>query len=138
MEKKKLLYSLIELIKPFSKIQFEPKKIMSISLKQITLSFGNLTECIGIVCNGEIEVTSNLKERLQNCRAIIGVDGGLNHCKKMNINPQWIVGDFDSIDPVLLEEFKKRPDFTILPKVTITDPSPLNFDPLNKTHQCFR
>lgn len=46
----------------------------------------NLLDCIGLVCNGEIEISPNLQERLKKCSTIIGVDGGLNHCKKMQIS----------------------------------------------------
>ncbi len=72
--------------------------------------------CIGLVCNGEIEITTSLQEYLKNCASIIGVDGGLNHCKKMEITPQWAVGDFDSIDPTLLEEIKMKKNVVVLPR----------------------
>ncbi len=37
---------------------------------------------------------------------IICADNGLTHAKKLAITPNFIIGDFDSIDKETLEEFK--------------------------------
>ncbi len=73
-----------------------------------------LGHSIGIVCNGELEFYPGLVERIQSCQAIIGVDGGLNYCKRLHIYPQWIVGDFDSVDPAILEELRQNCDLISL------------------------
>lgn len=44
---------------------------------------------------------------------IICADKGMNHAKKLNIVPNLIVGDFDSVDQDILAEFQKR-DIEIL------------------------
>lgn len=40
---------------------------------------------------------------------VIAVDAGLRAVKELRMIPDMIVGDFDSADPVLLEEFRKIP-----------------------------
>lgn len=74
----------------------------------------DITSCIGIICNGEIETTS--KEKINQCRYIIGVDGGLYHCDEMQIAPNWIVGDFDSVNSVLMQKFQAHSGSSILPR----------------------
>ncbi|MDP3970849.1 MAG: thiamine diphosphokinase [bacterium] len=36
---------------------------------------------------------------------IVAIDGGANHCKDMNITPNYIIGDQDSIEPATKEKF---------------------------------
>lgn len=76
----------------------------------------DLVHCIGVICNGEIEITPQLSEKIRRCQAIIAVDGGLAFCKQMHLTPQWIVGDFDSVDPNLLEEMQKSSRILALPR----------------------
>ncbi len=66
----------------------------------------DVTSCIAIVCNGEMEFDSHLTHRIKSCLAVIGVDGGLNHCDRMNIQPNWIIGDLDSVSPAILEKME--------------------------------
>ena len=39
---------------------------------------------------------------------IIGADGGVNFLRKYNIEPDYIVGDFDSIDESVIAHYKKE------------------------------
>lgn len=39
---------------------------------------------------------------------VICCDGGIAHAKALGITPRYIVGDFDSADPVLLEEYRNQ------------------------------
>ncbi len=41
---------------------------------------------------------------------VIAVDGGLAALHKLHLKPDVIAGDFDSIDPMVLEEYKNSPD----------------------------
>ena len=76
----------------------------------------NMIGWTGVICNGEIEMSASLRERVFQCSTLIGVDGGLNHCKKMDVFPHFIVGDFDSVDPSILGEFKEKGESTVLPR----------------------
>lgn len=39
---------------------------------------------------------------------VIAVDGGLMYCKEQGITPDYIVGDFDTVDKEVLSEFRKN------------------------------
>lgn len=41
---------------------------------------------------------------------VIAVDGGLAALHKLHLKPDAIVGDFDTVDPKVLEEYKSCPD----------------------------
>src|SRR5699024_7440295 len=60
-----------------------------------------------LVCGGKIEdsfALSALEKIRPDC--IIGIDRGLEFCYKYNIIPQYILGDFDSIAPEVLEYYE--------------------------------
>ena len=60
-----------------------------------------------LVCGGKIEDSFALPA-LEKIRpdCIIGIDRGLEFCYKYNIIPQYILGDFDSIAPEVLEYYE--------------------------------
>lgn len=64
----------------------------------------NPEEAIAVVCNGQMEFGTSLEEKIKRCSTVIGVDGGINHCSKLNVTPSWFMGDFDSIDPDLYQK----------------------------------
>lgn len=73
---------------------------------------------ICIVLNGEIKDYEKTKKIIleENYNYIIGADGGCNHLFKMDIIPDYIIGDLDSIDANLISyyedkkvQFKKYP-----------------------------
>ncbi len=39
---------------------------------------------------------------------IICADGGLHHAHKLKLIPHYIIGDFDSVDKILLEEYRSK------------------------------
>lgn len=39
---------------------------------------------------------------------VIAVDGGLMYCKEQGITPDYIVGDFDTVDKEVLSEFRRN------------------------------
>ncbi|HIY03469.1 MAG TPA: thiamine diphosphokinase [Candidatus Anaerotignum merdipullorum] len=45
---------------------------------------------------------------LQDADIIICCDGGVRHTKALGIQPQYIVGDFDSAPPEILEEYRRQ------------------------------
>lgn len=48
------------------------------------------------VCNGSISDYEIIKKYIQESDYIISVDGGAGHLRKMGINPDILIGDFDS------------------------------------------
>lgn len=48
------------------------------------------------VCNGSISDYELIKKYIQESDYIISVDGGAGHLRKMGINPDILIGDFDS------------------------------------------
>jgi len=51
-----------------------------------------------VVCNGEIRDYAWAKAQIADCDLLIAADGGARHLRKMNLTPQVIIGDMDSID----------------------------------------
>ena len=61
-----------------------------------------------IITGGEVNITSSLQyTKKKKYNKIIAVDGGLKAAHLMNIIPDYIIGDFDTVDGSLLEKFIK-------------------------------
>ena len=61
---------------------------------------------IVIIANGEEIKQEIIKNELTDDPIIIAADGGLLLCRKLNILPHYILGDFDSIPVKIIEEYK--------------------------------
>ncbi len=63
-----------------------------------------------IVLNGEIKDYSKVKANLseEKYNYIICCDGGANHTYKMNIVPNYIIGDLDSIENEVIDYYKTK------------------------------
>ena len=63
-----------------------------------------------IVLNGEVKNYSKTKEIIvnENYDYIIAADGGCNHLYKMNITPDYIIGDLDSVDEEVISYYKSK------------------------------
>lgn len=59
-----------------------------------------------IIANGECLDIDFLRTTLLDMDYIICLDGGLNYCEKLGINPDIIAGDFDSVDPLVLKRYE--------------------------------
>ena len=57
-----------------------------------------------VIASGPIDHLQFFKPLLENHK-IIAVDGGLNHLDKLGIKPHVLIGDFDSVEPSLLEKY---------------------------------
>lgn len=61
-----------------------------------------------IVVNGEVKDYKKFKGSLESYDYLVAADGGANHLYKINITPNSIVGDMDSINQDAKEFFMKR------------------------------
>jgi len=59
-----------------------------------------------IVSGGKAPSLNLLKNELKDAQTLIGVDSGGNYLKDCDIIPDFLVGDFDSINKTTLEYFK--------------------------------
>jgi thiamine pyrophosphokinase len=59
---------------------------------------------VALLANGQIDPELS-EQKIRDFPILIAVDGGLKHCKKMQLYPQFIIGDFDSAPADLLAEF---------------------------------
>lgn len=61
-----------------------------------------------IISNGLITNYEFIKNKLKDTDYIISADGATNHISKLNIVPNVIIGDFDSIDSSILKEYENK------------------------------
>ena len=62
-----------------------------------------ISDRVLVIANGEIPSSKVVNNLLQNCDFIVACDGGLNHCNELEIIPNLLCGDLDSIDSDLSE-----------------------------------
>lgn len=62
-----------------------------------------------ILAGGELVVRPNIKEMLRESAFIVAADSGLHHAVTLDLIPDVIVGDFDSVSPEVLEQFPDVP-----------------------------
>ena len=62
-------------------------------------------QSIALIANGKISNDCLISQKLKNYDHYIAVDGGLNHCHRLNIDPLILIGDLDSADPSLYSVF---------------------------------
>jgi thiamine pyrophosphokinase len=80
-----------------------------------------LEHTVAIIANGCIHDYQVIAPLIQTHMEIIAVDGGCNHCAKMGILPDLIIGDFDSIDPKVLNDYQSVPTRRFSPEKNETD-----------------
>lgn len=61
-----------------------------------------------VFANGEMEKKSDAGELAVSADLIIAADGGANHCSRLGIIPDILIGDLDSIEQNLLESYTKN------------------------------
>jgi thiamine pyrophosphokinase len=61
-----------------------------------------------LFANGDYQKSAKDEEILAQADLVIAADGGAAHCQKLNIVPDYLLGDLDSIAPDLLEEFQAK------------------------------
>ncbi len=60
-----------------------------------------------IFANGRMEYLPNIVSDRQPSDLIIAADGGTHHCKSLGITPNFIIGDFDSLDPIEVNTYQQ-------------------------------
>jgi thiamine pyrophosphokinase len=64
---------------------------------------------VALVANGVIHDYDFISSLIRNYDRCLAVDGGLFHCREMNIMPDLIIGDLDSLTPEILNLYPKIP-----------------------------
>jgi thiamine pyrophosphokinase len=75
---------------------------------------------IVLIANGALPQGILLKRMVDWADLVVAVDGGANHCAKLNITPDFIVGDLDSIDAVNRNRFDES-EIVYLPDQNMHD-----------------
>ena len=58
---------------------------------------------IALVCGAPVENPEKIKAQITRFPCLVAVNGGTNHCIKLGLRPDLIIGDLDSADPNLLK-----------------------------------
>ena len=67
-----------------------------------------------LICGGCLDRTYALEViRTTAPDCVIGIDRGLNFCYENQVKPDYILGDFDSIDKEALQYYESQPDTKI-------------------------
>ena len=61
-----------------------------------------------IFANGEFATTPDLSDLLDRAGLIIAADGGANHCARLGIVPDILLGDLDSVETGLLQKLQAQ------------------------------
>jgi thiamine pyrophosphokinase len=59
-----------------------------------------------LVANGHIHEHLQIAKLIADYACVVAVDGGVNHCHKMGVTPDMIIGDFDSSSPEVLKDYE--------------------------------
>ncbi len=80
-----------------------------------------MKKCI-ILANGEVPKKSELKYFINTgYKTLICADGGANSALKLNITPDYIIGDFDSVTKKSLNYFKNKSKKILIKRQNDTD-----------------
>ncbi len=68
-----------------------------------------------LICGGflEEEIAKRVLEKIGSDCCIIGIDKGVEFCYRNHIYPQYILGDFDSIDKKILDFYEEQQEIPV-------------------------
>jgi thiamine pyrophosphokinase len=61
-----------------------------------------------VFANGNLDHSANLSALLTQADLLIAADGGANHCTRLGITPDILLGDLDSIEPAILTKLENE------------------------------
>ena len=61
-----------------------------------------------IFSNGDLADVSQVKKELKKSDLVIAANGGSKHCKTLGIVPDLVIGDLDSLDKKLKQEWERK------------------------------
>ena len=61
-----------------------------------------------LLLNGDLTVTDRLRAQIGDA-VIVAVDGGMRHAQRLNVSPACWIGDFDSVDEELRDQWRDVP-----------------------------
>ena len=64
-------------------------------------------KCV-IIANGDLDYTKETLKWIKDAQTIISADGGARHLRELNILPDVMIGDFDSILQKDQQFFEKK------------------------------
>jgi thiamine pyrophosphokinase len=76
--------------------------------KEILSQLYPFDDYTAIIANGEFPKENNVLNIIKHANKIMCCDGAINQLEKTGISPDYIVGDGDSIDPVLKQKYHKK------------------------------
>jgi thiamine pyrophosphokinase len=62
-----------------------------------------------ILAGGDLNLSSFVKDLVQKAQWVVAADSGLHHAKGLNLKPDLIVGDFDSVSQETLKQYPNIP-----------------------------
>jgi thiamine pyrophosphokinase len=62
-----------------------------------------------ILAGGDLVIRPNIQDLLHDAAFIVAADSGLHHAVTLKVKPDIIVGDFDSVDSEILQQFPDVP-----------------------------
>ena len=68
----------------------------------------NKKKLVLIFGNGPLAVPAEIDEYIDQADCIIAADGGANHCTYLDIVPDYLIGDLDSVDQEILKIYEKK------------------------------
>lgn len=61
-----------------------------------------------LFANGSLPNNAVVNELIESCNTVVGCDGGGNHCLEYRLTPDYLTGDFDSIESTIIEKFRTQ------------------------------